>query len=469
MAAEQTNTKEKRKQKKKQVLLALVLGMSLVGCPGSMAAADESGMEAVKAEGQVQIFSDGEITDAESAGAISAGEKLDVTADSDQGPEISPAPVPTQSPEISPSPEPTQAPQRIYVVIENPEKSPFSDGTQEKDDGTGENGGDSGTENISGTAESVQTSGNSAQTEEIIRQPKMLLVDTGLSGKKLEAGTTETFSVSFTNSSVSQSAYNLKITVASDSESVLFQKNSYYISRVSPGETRTLELTASLAADAKAGSLPLTFTFEYEDKKGNALTGTEKLTLLAAQSSSAELAEPDFPTVVYASDTLELTLGARNTGRTAIYNARITLDGEGMSPTGEIYLGSLEAGASGSGTMRIYVGSGTVGTGTETEDGSEIQNASDTEQKQSGAVTGIITLCYEDADGKTHEVTKEYQTEIKAAKVLSLKVSEEEPAANSWWISVCAVVIAGLGGITLILLWRLRRKNLLLKEARGNL
>lgn len=478
MSEERTDTKEKSKRKRRPVICALALGAILALCPDCVSAGKTS--EAAADSDQNMEFSS---DSAEGVGdASDSGQNAEIIPDPAQNSESVPDPTrtlepsatpePTQSPEPTPTIVPSQAPQRIYVVIENPEESPFSDGTSQKNGGTEDEDGDSGSENASDAAtESVQSSGSAVQTEEIIHQPKMLLEDTGLSGTKLEAGSSQTLQVSFTNTSASQSAYNLKVNVSADSESVVFQKNSYYISRVSPGETETLDLTISLAADAKAGSLPLTFSFEYEDKKGNALTGTEKLILLAEQSSAAELAETDFPGVVYDSDTVELTLGARNTGRSAIYNARITLDGDGMSPAGEVYLGNLEAGASGSGTMRIYVGSRTAETdsenGTDSENVPETQNASEAAQQKTGAVTGTITLHYEDASGETHEVTKEYQTEIKEAKVLSLKVDEEEPEANSWWISVFAVIIAGLGAMLLILAWRLRRKNILLKEARG--
>ena len=294
--------------------------------------------------------------------------------------------------------------------------------------------------------------------EEIIRQPKMLLERCNLSGKELEAGKQETLWVSFKNRSETQAMYNLKIVASADPAAILLEKNSFYFAKVAPGEEISLESGLHSALDAAAGAVPVTFEFEYEDKKGNAETGRESLTLMVVQPVKMELDVSDLPSSMYASDILELPMKALNLSRTAVYNVRMELSGEGLFPTGTLFLGNMEAGKEDGGTMRVYVGTRTM----------EAPGADDgtTDQEKYGPVSGTITLEYEDAFGETHEISKEYQSEIKKAQVLSLKVDEEEPEENSWWISVFAIVIAGLGILVVLLVWRLRRKNVLLEEAR---
>lgn len=104
--------------------------------------------------------------------------------------------------------------------------------------------------------------------------------------------------------------YNLKITAASSSAGLKLRKNSWYFAKVSPGENATLESLLTVAKDAESAENTLTFTFEYEDSKGTASTGTETLNLTVTQPVRMELESADFPAVVYASDTEELTVKA---------------------------------------------------------------------------------------------------------------------------------------------------------------
>ena len=299
--------------------------------------------------------------------------------------------------------------------------------------------------------------GESLETEKIIHQPKMLLDTCNLSGKTLEAGSSENLTASFRNRSASEEMYNLKITAASAGNGLKLGKNSWYFTKVSPGENAVLESLLTVAKDAESAENTLTFTFEYEDSKGTASTGTETLALTVAQPVRMELESMDVPTVVYASDTEELSVKALNLSRTKVYNARIRLSGTGLFPTEEVFLGNLEAGTEGEGVMKVYVGTRTM---------EEIGNDPGTSDAEKyGPVSGTLTLTYEDGLGNVHEETKEYQTEIKKAQILSLHVSEEKETGNSWWYSVFAVVTAFLLLLVLALVRSLRRKIQLLKEA----
>ena len=299
--------------------------------------------------------------------------------------------------------------------------------------------------------------GGIPETEKIIHQPKMLLDTCNLSGKMLEAGSSENLIASFQNRSASEEMYNLKITAASSGNGVKLGKNSWYFTKVSPGENAVLESLLTVAKDAESAENTLTFTFEYEDSKGTASTGTETLALTVTQPVRMELESMDFPTVVYASDTEELSVKALNLSRTKVYNARICLSGTGLFPTEEVFLGNLEAGTEGEGVMKVYVGTRTM-----EEIGNDPGNS---DAEKYGPVSGTLTLTYEDGLGNVHEETKEYQTEIKKAQILSLHVSEEKETGNSWWYSVFAVVTAFLLLLVLALVRSLRRKIQLLKEA----
>lgn len=310
---------------------------------------------------------------------------------------------------------------------------------------------------ISGGGGGGFSSGGGEETEEIIRQPKMLLEECSLTDKGLEAGKQETMRVSFRNRSASQAMYNLKVVLQTESKDIRLGRNSFYFSEVAPGETIELENELSVTPLAEENSASLNFQFEYEDKKGTAANGTESVTIPIVQPVQVELETGQIPASLYASDTAEISFKALNLSRTGVYNVRIKLEGDGMFPTEDVFIGNMEAGTQGGAVMRVYVGTRTmkaIG-----------DDSGEQDSEKYGPVSGTVTMQYEDVLGKTHEVKQDYQTEIKKAEVLSLKV-EKEPEQNSWWISVFVSLIAGLLLLVVILIWRLRRKSVLLEEAR---
>lgn len=299
--------------------------------------------------------------------------------------------------------------------------------------------------------------GGGEETEEIIRQPKMLLEECSLTDKGLEAGKQETMRISFRNRSASQTMYNLKVVLQTESKDIRLGRNSFYFSEVAPGDIIELENELSVTPLAEENNASLNFQFEYEDKKGTAVNGTESVTIPIVQPVQVELETGQIPASLYASDTAEISFKALNLSRTGVYNVRIKLEGDGMFPTEDVFIGNMEAGTQGGAVMRVYVGTRTmkaIG-----------DDSGEQDSEKYGPVSGTVTMQYEDALGKTHEVKQDYQTEIKKAEVLSLKV-DKEPEQNSWWISVFVSLIAGLLLLVIILIWRLRRKSVLLEEAR---
>lgn len=331
---------------------------------------------------------------------------------------------------------------RIFIQVPEQE-APGSSGTAAPAEGGG--GGYSG------------GGGGGTQAEEIIHQPKMLLESCNLAGQSLEAGSKETLKVSFCNRSQSQSMYNLKIVLSSASAGVMPERNSFYFSKVSPGEEISLSEQIAIAQDAEASSVPLTFTFEYEDSKGSASTGTETVNINISQPVRMEIETAEIPAVLYASDTVSIPVKVLNLSRTGAYNVRMKLSGTGLFPNEEVFIGNMEPGTQGEGTMQVYIGTRTmeaIGKDEGTDD-----------QEKYGPVEGTVTLEYEDASGNVYEMTKAYQAEIKKAQILSLKVEKEEEA-NDWWISVFAVIILAMVTWIILLFGRLRRKSVLLTEAR---
>ncbi len=324
----------------------------------------------------------------------------------------------------------------------------------------GEKGGDfagSGAGEGGGSGAGTGAGGGSGE-EELIRQPKILLESDSLSGRALAAGSEEKLTVTFRNCSGTQPLYNLKMSASVEGSGLRFSRNSFYVASASPGETIVLETDLSVAPDAACGEIPVVFEFEYEDKRGNALSGRETMTLSVRQPAKLECQAGEIPGAVYASDTMELSLKACNISRAPIYNVQASLSAEGLFPDGDVFLGNLEAGAAGEGTMQIYVGTRTME--------SMGVDAGGSDGEKYGPVEGTVTFRYEDGDGEVYEETRPFQTEIKKAQIVSF-AAEEPEETNSWGMSVAAAAFAGLVFWILLLLFRLRKKNALLAERRG--
>lgn len=251
--------------------------------------------------------------------------------------------------------------------------------------------------------------------------------------------------------------YNVKVTVSADVSYVQFLPASFYFEKIGAGDKIELQSEVAITADAESGVIPLTFDFDYEDREGVGETGQERVNLSVAHLIKMELDVAGIPSFVYASETQEFSVKAFNLSRAGVYNVRISLSGTGLFPVEDVFIGNMEAGTEGAGTMRIYVGTRTM-----TEIGTDTGKS---DEEKYGEVNGIITLKYEDEKGINYEIEQDFHTEIKKAQILSLNVNEEVET-NSWQISVFVIIIIGLTILAVSLWLRLRKKNVLLEEAR---
>lgn len=370
-------------------------------------------------------------------------------------PEPTFAPVPTDAPDPSPCPLPTPG---FSLNIENlniyPEK-----GNQEEElfgDGNGMEG-DPEVQVSPGSADFSGAGASSGQKEELIRQPKILLESCSLTGKNMEAGSSEEVEFVLKNKSSNQEIYNLKLVFSTETPGIQFEKNSFYFEKISPGGRINVLNRIRAAADTKEGTVPITLSFEYEDKKGTSAAGTEKMEFLVKQKIWVNLDCDNLPAEVYSTDTVNMGIRVQNVSRTGIFNARVALEGTGMFPKEEIFLGNMDAGTESTGTMRIFVGTRTMETSGRDE-GTD-------EKEMYGNVTGKITLRYEDGEGKHYEQVREYETKIQKPRLQTLNI-EKPKKANSWWYSVAAAAACGMICLILLLMHRIRKQKILLEEMR---
>lgn len=349
---------------------------------------------------------------------------------------------------------------------EIPGEDIFTDGSglQDHTDGNGSDG--NGADNNTGDGADMgvlgggymggYSSGSSSGTsEKIIRQPKLMLESCNLSGAEVKAGSETALEAVLVNKGAQDRIYNLKVTLSLEAKDVFLSEKSFYFGRVGAKEKIYLNSMVKVMPGAEEGFVPVTASFEYEDKKGTAYTGTERLEFHVVQPSKVYLECGDIPAEAASTDTLMLSVKVQNLSRTPVNNVRVSLKGKGLFPKEKVFVGNMEAGTQGEGVMRVYVGTRTmekpgVDPGT-------------SESEMFGNVKGKLVLAYEDSRGNTHKEEKKFKLEITKPKIQTLKV-EKPKKANSWWFSVITAGGAGMLAVIVLLLGRLRRQKVRIEE-----
>ena len=354
----------------------------------------------------------------------------------------------------------------IHVIIEN--------GSGNTDSSNAEPAGDDamGVGDTSyGEIYAGSTDGGSSSEEKVLHKPQLLLEDSNLSSQTLKAGSIWEMSVTFRNKSRSQNVYGLKISLSTETKGIEFDKNSFYVQRLTPGESITLTQNLSIAEDTEPGQVTILFSLEYEDSKASSANSTETLTFNVSQPVRAELEVSDIPSVFYTMDTVEIPVKALNLGRDKIYNAKVKLEADGLSPKETAFLGNVDEGTAKESTGNKSSKSQSVAeAGSLSDNVSDISDENDATSQNTSIspdqITGKLILIYEDSTGNSYQTAVDFSSEIKESQIQSLKVEDSQEETNSWWYSIFAILAVLFIIIVLFLMSRLHKKSVLLEEAR---
>lgn len=302
---------------------------------------------------------------------------------------------------------------------------------------------------------------DSEKTEEkVVHQPKLMLESNNLAAEKIQAGSEREFVTCFRNKSRTDAIYNLSVSLKPADESISLNATSFYFDIIFPQNAIAISTIAYVSPTAEPKKTAVEFTFSYENKEGMTYNSSETAWLETFQPVQASMEGFHLAEKVFSMDTTSAQIQVRNTGRAPIYNARVTLSAPGLFPTENIFAGTLDAGTSYDGTMKIYVGNKNMD--------SIRQADADTNEDAYGATAGTLTLTYEDAFGQAYTQTQEFSTYIQEPEIIELTV-EKEVETNSWWPAVLTVTVLFFSTALTILAWRLRRsrrqlEDLLLEE-----
>jgi len=227
------------------------------------------------------------------------------------------------------------------------------------------------------------------EEEQIKTVPKIIVDKYSIEPSSVNAGEDFTLKLSFLNTSKIADTANIKVTVTSDDGTFTPTNsgNTFYIERIPVKSNVERELLLHVKPDAEQKSYMLSVNFEYEDDKGNQYTSKETISVRVLQNPRLVTGELSLPPEAYAGQPVSLYIDFYNMGKSTLYNLMVKAEGEFDGQNLSYYVGNFESGR------------------TDFFDVSIIPTAP-------GQLTGNIVFSFEDANGKTNEIRKEFTLNV---------------------------------------------------------
>ncbi|GAA4896454.1 hypothetical protein GCM10025789_12750 [Tessaracoccus lubricantis] len=265
-----------------------------------------------------------------------------------------------------------------------------------------------------------------------VSTPRVILSGFTTNPTEVQAG--EDFQVTFTlhNTSKKTRVQNMKVTLASADAAFLPANgsSSLYLPRIGADQIESGTMNFHSLPSLEEKPYQLTIGIEYEDGQANAYSAQETVSIQVKQSIRADASAPQLlPPQLTMGQDASLTFSIFNQGKTKLYNAKASI-AEGQAITGqEVFVGTIDAGASGAVDMTVQA-----------------------VEEMAGPVT--VTVSYEDVDGKVATMDKTVEVAVMAPMPMEEPGGWEEPmpeelAGGFPWVPT--LVGAGLLALFVIL------------------
>ncbi|MBZ2174952.1 hypothetical protein K8M07_06770 [Schnuerera sp. xch1] len=231
-------------------------------------------------------------------------------------------------------------------------------------------------------------------------KPKLIIDKYNFEPNIVKAGENFDMNLSFYNTNSQQSTKNIKIFLTANettdpesntSGSNVFtpvnSSNTFYIDNIPPKGRVEKNITMFTVPDAEAKTYTVTANFEYENNEGEEFTATELIGVPVVQQSELELGKISLPPEAYIGQPAPVFIEFYNTGKVALYNMMVKLEGDFQTENGSFYVGNFDIGKS------------------EYFEGMIIPN-------ETGELTGSLVFTYEDSSGETIEKKDDFTLNV---------------------------------------------------------
>ncbi len=226
--------------------------------------------------------------------------------------------------------------------------------------------------------------------------------------------------------------------------------NTFFIPRLAGGATIREQIALLPKSDAAPKSYGVGIAFKYEavlDSKRESLEADETVAIPLTQPDRFEVNDPEISGPMFLGQQNQMNINYVNKGKSKIFNLSVKLTGNFTAAEANSYIGNVE-----------------TGTG-------DTYQASITPNEE-GTLKGTAEFSYEDANGTTKTLTKEFSCEVVSDQGPPDDETSSEPTDHTdagkafpFWIAAAGVGGAALitGGI-LIFLKKQKKKKLRMLE-----
>ncbi|NLE97974.1 MAG: hypothetical protein GX596_08300 [Propionibacterium sp.] len=272
--------------------------------------------------------------------------------------------------------------------------------------------------------------------------PRIMLTAFTTEPSSVLAGGTFRVDLTVQNMSTTSRVNNIKITLSGVEAGILPMDGaaSTFIRTIRPEHSVSRDMTFRTMASMEAGPHPLTLNIEYEDGDFNQLQSQETVAIVVTHAPRADTGTVQvLPEFVSVGQDASVSFAVNNLGRTQLYNVRAALK-DGQPVTGsEVFVGNVEAGASGTADLLVFA-------------------------ESANFEPVVVLLSYEDADGNVTMLEKSFDLVVEEYVEEFPEEFPEEPMpeAESGFTPLTLAVLGGvvlLAAVVIALVVRARRKR----------
>lgn len=244
--------------------------------------------------------------------------------------------------------------------------TPSGDPAYPSDNGTGGNGNgtpDPGTGNPGTGNPGTGNPGTGNPNEPTVPQPGVSvprLILTGFTTTPAEVVAGQDFDVSFTlkNTSRKTRVQNIKVTLSSGEGAAFLPasgSSSIFIERISVGDESIQTMRFHSLPSLEEQPYQLTLAMEYEDNLANPYQAQESVAVQVKQTVRADTSAAQvMPPAIGVGQDASVTFNIHNQGKTKLYNAKAIVKPDQGVTASEVFVGTIDAGASGAVEFMIH-------------------------------------------------------------------------------------------------------------------
>lgn len=267
------------------------------------------------------------------------------------------------------------------------------------------------------------------KTTQNASRPQLIVTSYSLDGKYVSPSKSANLSVILKNESKDKSIKNLKLTISEEKNDIKFKRETFFVDEIKPKGTYTLNIELTAAKAAEIGEHKLVLASTYEDKYFTSFESSDNVLINVKQKTALDYDGIILPKKLTQDDTATMEVNLMNTGKSAIRNAKISFDIDGLETGGVLFIGMIKAGESKTGSANFQVSPSKL-----------------------GDVKGTATLSYEDDFGKSYSESISLSSTIikKKAVKSDSDMDKKKSKFSLWWLFLLIGLAIG-GGVGAII------------------